>query len=127
LFRIEIVYIFDELIFVEIFLIFEDILPLLKRILLVDLYFWIQFLSSVLNESDLNDLFVDFGLPFNLRDQINVIHDDPFDFASSLYFSQIYILSQHYYEKIRVINVGVRFGLDSFYKFLEFGEIIGHQ
>lgn len=57
-----------------------------------------------LYESDLNSLFIDFGLLFNLRQKMNIIHNDLFEFTSTLDFTQIEILAKHDHKKVGIGN-----------------------
>ena len=58
---------------------------------------------------------------------MDVVHYYSLYLASSLYLPQVYVLSQHYYQQVRVLNILMCLSLNPVDEFLKFGEVVCYQ
>ena len=79
-----------------------------------------------MNKPKLHSLFIDFGGCVDLRQEVNIVHDEPLNLSATLDLAQINKLTHHNNHQVRIGDILMGFGLDSIDELLELGEVVGN-
>jgi hypothetical protein len=78
-----------------------------------------------MNKPELDGLFVDFGGFVDLRQEVNIVHNQPLNLPTTLDLAQINKLAHHNNHQVRIGDILMGFGLDSIDELLKLGEVVG--
>jgi hypothetical protein len=79
-----------------------------------------------MNKPELDSLLVDFGVLVDLRQEVNIVHNEPLNLPTPLDLTQVNKLTHHHNHQVRIGDILMCFGLDSIDELLELGEIVGN-